>query len=535
MSDFLEANYWKIPLPSIPLDDLETEEEEVVVVKEENEVIKPETIQIMTMKMNAMADPISPNVQRPILKKENEGIHVNYSQFTYWKQPLPDLNLDDLPLAEEEEVEQPQPNGDGNGSGFENPRSDYNNVENADDLMKNGPDSRYPINTNHYYHRSSLLLSQNFAGTDKNEPKNDPENHERATTLFEHIEELPMKDETIRQLALQIQSNFNFSNEDQISGKNREVSFEEKAMFLSLYSNLLGQRKPENSEMHNKEKKIAEIQEENPDEEYEDFEEEEDHFDNNKQESLSSYYSQEELAEFDLNSRRLDVFVIFFNDFLQKYHTIQDLLRFEMLAISKACEELMTSDKLTTIFGLILTLQNRMNQQEGKGESNGFKIRELNVLLNQKSINGETRLINYVAHLLEKRFPGTTSFLANDLPSLIDAYEGCKRSIQASTDEMEKGKMAIKSELSFHCHAPEDYYDPRIRRMQDFLNQTEEDVDEIQQLTEQANSAIRKAKEFFGEDDNNMSTEEFFEVFTTFAGNLDAACKENLNSKMFSN
>ena len=84
-----------------------------------------------------------------------------------------------------------------------------------------------------------------------------------------------------------------------------------------------------------------------------------------------------------------------------------------------------TSEKLPTVFGVSAMLEKRLRESEdSEARSSSIKLRELEDILTRKSTNGETSLLHYVVHILEKNSASGDSTLFDELAPVEGAKEG---------------------------------------------------------------------------------------------------------------
>ena len=87
--------------------------------------------------------------------------------------------------------------------------------------------------------------------------------------------------------------------------------------------------------------------------------------------------------------------------------------------------------------------------------------------------------------------------------------------IRKGLSELKEGLKKIKSELDEHF-SEADIKDPFISQMWGFMRKATHKLEDLQDDATEADTAFSKAVSYYGEEDRNMSSSEFYGIFKTF-------------------
>ena len=193
-----------------------------------------------------------------------------------------------------------------------------------------------------------------------------------------------------------------------------------------------------------------------------------------------------------------------------------------------ACNELKTSEKFKKILQITLALGNHMNTGQKAG-AYGFAISSLLKLSDTKSKLPSRRysLLHFLDDIIETKFPECSDW-ANDISSIEDAvkvkFTDIREqliTIKGNVDDLRK----TINELS--KHSSNDKSDKFFVIFEAFLKRADTRVGNAEIDLKEAESSFISTAEFYAEDPENTTPEEFFSIFQTFVTLYQQAHREN--------
>ncbi|XP_078419536.1 inverted formin-2-like [Cetorhinus maximus] len=191
--------------------------------------------------------------------------------------------------------------------------------------------------------------------------------------------------------------------------------------------------------------------------------------------------------------------------------------------IKKACEDLLSSSRLPQFCQLILKIGNFLNYGSATGNADGFKINTLIKLKETKANQPQVTLLHYAVEEVEKSYPGLLN-LPDDLKSASKAASIKVDSIQSEVSRishrLEKISVDIASSLD----------DVKLQfriPIQQGLTISEE----LKNLLKAISYKRNQVAEYFCENQNKFSLDEFFVTIRTFRELFLQAIKDNKGRK----
>ena len=227
------------------------------------------------------------------------------------------------------------------------------------------------------------------------------------------------------------------------------------------------------------------------------------------------------------------------NRFLESITSIE----YRLNNLSKICDELITSEKVKKILGIVLACGNSMNAMNKEiSDADGFDLEILAKLKDVKSKNNKTNLLNYIVnHYVNKIDNDKTKFPLPDLNAI-------KSLSQTSFNELEKElESLIKSIKYIETHVldsnifdekqnDESLFEPFKTKIIDFAKNSKK------KLKEQENNCIIGKLKFVKlvasylmkpkENESEITLNYFFSIWATFINDFKiawelAGCKRN--------
>lgn len=174
-----------------------------------------------------------------------------------------------------------------------------------------------------------------------------------------------------------------------------------------------------------------------------------------------------------------------------------------------ACEDLINSEKLPRILGLILSIGNFMNSSKGKGEAIGFELPVLKKLIEIKDTENKKTLMNFLVETIESQFPEIMDF-GDDLVHLDEAARLNVEYIKKTTQKLVESKEILKEELK-HVKVPPILADDKFTEvMLPFFCQCCNELEVLTKRMQDMHNVYIKVAEYFAFDESKYSMEECF-------------------------
>lgn len=195
--------------------------------------------------------------------------------------------------------------------------------------------------------------------------------------------------------------------------------------------------------------------------------------------------------------------------------------------LSDASDALLNAVKFRELLSLILLIGNYMNGAGAKGGAYGFRVSSINKLVDTKSVNNTT-LLHFMERTVSSHFPEMEAFL-EELAKPADAYRVNLVDTRKGTNELRDGLRTLRTELQDHF-AEVDSSDPNdafSKKMWRFVGESKERLDDLIDEVTLADSSFSEVVKYYGEEDKNMSSTEFFGIFKTFVTSYQKCKMEN--------
>jgi len=134
-------------------------------------------------------------------------------------------------------------------------------------------------------------------------------------------------------------------------------------------------------------------------------------------------------------------------------------------------------------------------------------------LVDTKSVNNTT-LLNFLERTVAKHFPEMEEFL-EELEKPAEAYRVNLQDIRKDLSELQNGLVRIRKELVEHFTDLDD--DDRYgKKMWTFYNKANVQLEDLVDDVRNAETTLVDAIKYYGEEDKNLSSSEFYGIFKTF-------------------
>jgi hypothetical protein len=209
--------------------------------------------------------------------------------------------------------------------------------------------------------------------------------------------------------------------------------------------------------------------------------------------------------------------------FKADYETKKSKIKPDIASVHSACKQVRASEKLRSILEIVLHLGNFLNQGGNKGQAWGYKLRDLQKLVEAKTTDNKSTLMVVLVELLQKEKADLLE-VAKDLDSIEAAQRVNLQQLQSELAKLTKELEVVKNSASTVPSAGEDdQYHSKVNAFT--ATMTEEVVKMNADMTEMV-AAYESVVTFFVEDPKTMGPDEFFALFTTFVKSLDETVKK---------
>ncbi|KAH8980827.1 hypothetical protein EDB86DRAFT_505043 [Lactarius hatsudake] len=192
--------------------------------------------------------------------------------------------------------------------------------------------------------------------------------------------------------------------------------------------------------------------------------------------------------------------------------------------LSEAGKSLMSASCFKELLNLILLIGNYMNGTGIKGGAFGFRVSSINKLVDTKSVNNTT-LLHFLERTVAKHFLSMEVFL-DELSAPAEAYRVNLQDVRKGLTELREGLRSIRQELNEHFSEVEQN-DRYSKQMWGFLGKATRQMEDLTDDVNAADTLFTDVVRYFGEDDKNMSSSEFYGVFKTFITSYRKCQMEN--------
>lgn len=181
--------------------------------------------------------------------------------------------------------------------------------------------------------------------------------------------------------------------------------------------------------------------------------------------------------------------------------------------LSEAGQALLNAKHFKELLSLILLIGNYMNGTGVKGGAFGFRVSSINKLVDTKSVNNTT-LLHFLERTVSKHFPDMEEFL-EELSRPAEAYRDNLQDVRKDLGNLREGLKKIRQELADHFAnvEPSNQYGTK---MWAFLKKATSRLEDLVDDVNAAESTYSEVAQFFGEDEKNMTSSEFYGIFKTF-------------------
>ena len=207
--------------------------------------------------------------------------------------------------------------------------------------------------------------------------------------------------------------------------------------------------------------------------------------------------------------------------FAPAYETLSD----EYKTVMTACEQVHTSPALKSILQRVLALGNLLNGTSARGGAYGFKLADLNKLVQVKSADNKTTLLHYLAKFLSSRSDTAIDDLKNQLNALPEAKD-----ILIADKQSELNKLAASFKVATNQLSLCKEGDPYLPLLQAFCDAGKSQLESLQS---EASATVSKLKELASwlAEKPGASTGEIFGPLAEFVKALEKAQQDNIREE----
>ncbi|KAJ3526821.1 hypothetical protein NM688_g8213 [Phlebia brevispora] len=210
----------------------------------------------------------------------------------------------------------------------------------------------------------------------------------------------------------------------------------------------------------------------------------------------------------------------------RKFDETWSLLDESARKLSEAGEALLHARQFKELLSLILLIGNYMNGTGVKGGAFGFRVSSINKLVDTKSLHNTT-LLHFLERTVSKHFPDMEEFLT-ELQAPAEAYRVNLLDVRKSLTELRDGLKRIRQELTDYFSDVEQT-DRYGKQMWTFVGRATSQLEDLVDDVNHADSLFNEVVKYYGEDERNMSSSEFYGIFKTFVTSYRKCKGDNLS------
>ncbi|KAH9830929.1 uncharacterized protein C8Q71DRAFT_716099 [Rhodofomes roseus] len=192
--------------------------------------------------------------------------------------------------------------------------------------------------------------------------------------------------------------------------------------------------------------------------------------------------------------------------------------------LSEAGNALLHAKHFKELLSLILLIGNYMNGTGVKGGAFGFRVSSINKLVDTKSVHNTT-LLHFLERTVAKHFPDMEAFL-DELSAPAEAYRVSLQDVRKSLGELREGLKSIRRELTEHF-ADAEQTDRYGAQMWAFVREATSQVEDLVDDVNNADAIYLEVVKYYGEDDKQMNSTEFYGTFKTFVTSYKKCKSDN--------
>ncbi|XP_055958630.1 protein diaphanous homolog 2-like [Patella vulgata] len=198
----------------------------------------------------------------------------------------------------------------------------------------------------------------------------------------------------------------------------------------------------------------------------------------------------------------------------------------DLVAATEACEEVLNSKKFAKLMELVLLVGNYLNAGSRNAQTVGFDISFLTKLNNTKSQDGKTTLLNFLAEIVEDKYP--------DIAGFIDELSYTDKAARVSDEQLTKNLKAMETQLKQleidlkNMNKQQMEGDQFANVMNKFVTTARDQYEVLNNMYKKVDTLFTKLSKYLTFDNKKYSLEEFFTDLKTFKECYVAAQKENI-------
>lgn len=192
--------------------------------------------------------------------------------------------------------------------------------------------------------------------------------------------------------------------------------------------------------------------------------------------------------------------------------------------VGEAGDALLHAKHFKEVLNLILMIGNYMNGTGIKGGAFGFRVSSINKLVDTKSVNNTT-LLHFLERTIHKHFSSMEEFV-DELAKPAEAYRVNTQDIRKDLAELRDGLKRIRQELNDY-HTDLAHNDGFSNQMWTFVGKATSKLEYLVDDVNHAETTFTEVVKYYGEDEKNITSPEFFAVFKTFVTSYKKCKMEN--------
>jgi hypothetical protein len=217
-----------------------------------------------------------------------------------------------------------------------------------------------------------------------------------------------------------------------------------------------------------------------------------------------------------------------------KFNSKVEFIKAYMENVILACIELSDSENFIKFLGIVLTIGNYLNARNPKNLISGFKMKSLMKLIETKTKDGKTNLLQYI--LINKENSNDELFrIPEELSHCIPASKVSLATIVGEISKLKFGWKSIQNQINCTKKIDGDQF-PRV--MKNFLDSREDIFEELEIKIKEMNSSLRNIADLYCVPIDEMMNEpeilfkqidQFLQIFEHTTKKMKQEKKEMIN------
>eukprot|EP00536_Pseudo-nitzschia_multiseries_P012608 jgi/Psemu1/260762/estExt_Genewise1Plus.C_4910024 len=221
--------------------------------------------------------------------------------------------------------------------------------------------------------------------------------------------------------------------------------------------------------------------------------------------------------------------------FKLQFMTCMESIAKDAQMIDSACDELVNSNRLRQLLGIILQFGNRLNTagNSTKSKAGGFSLESLSKLSQAKAFDKKTTFLHYIILIVQRNNELLLKFY-DDIPTVLASetvfWDQCHQDLEEVENQLENGRRIALHEARANDHLgemeltlEEEVVSLRATPIGQFTLGAIKQVSALREKIERTKGKCVRMNEYFGLANKETEPQEIFSVFVRFTRDFQKA------------